>query len=104
MSALEREARFENPNRPLVPLGRLRAVLAVRVTRLYQTRLRPVVFTADEMNLRQRVVDRPARLTPELDGAADLERASQDLLGALQLPGPDADLAKRRQRDAKAVG
>ena len=39
----------------------------------------------------------------ELNRTADFERAGQDLLGALQIPELDKDLAERRERDGETM-
>ena len=54
------------------------------------------------MNLRERVEHGAGRLV-ELDRAAHLERAREDLLGALEIAKLHEDLAERRQRDGEAV-
>ena len=54
------------------------------------------------MNLRERVEHRARRLV-ELDGAADFERASEDLLGAFEVAELHEDLAERRECDGEAV-
>ncbi|HZL94079.1 MAG TPA: hypothetical protein VFB99_10560 [Vicinamibacterales bacterium] len=54
------------------------------------------------MNLRERVEHRARRLV-ELDGAPDFKRASEYLLGAVEVADLNEDLAKRRECDGEAV-
>src|SRR5262249_26220075 len=61
-----------------------------------------VVSTANQVDLSQRVEDRPGRFV-ELDGAPDLERAMQRLLRPGEIPDAHTDLSQRGERHRQPV-
>ena len=83
LAAPQREPRFEDAQRPLVPAAALRARVAVRLVRLLQAAADGVVLATNQVNLRQRIEDGAGRLAHELHagcarrarGAAPLRRA-----------------------------
>jgi hypothetical protein len=55
------------------------------------------------MNLRERVEHGTGRFPHELQRAPHVQRAVERFLGSIQAAKADADLSKRRERDAKAM-
>ncbi len=62
------------------------------------------MLAANEVDLRQRVEDRPGGLAHELQGTADVERTIEHLFRPREIADPHANLAEGGQRDAQAVG
>ena len=101
LAAPRREARADHAQRPLIPAARVASVGAVGFGRLPQVLRGVFVVAAHQRHLRQRVVDRAGRLV-ELHRAADIERAVQHGVGAIEIADAHADLSERRERNGEA--
>ncbi len=62
------------------------------------------MLAANQVDLRERIEHGARRLAHELERTADIERAIERLFRPVQAPEPNADLAERGERHAKAVG
>ena len=102
VSPAQREAREQEPDRPLVPATRLPAEAAVHIRRLSEVLLGAVPGASHQVNLGERIEDGAGRLV-ELERAPDGQRAVQDVLGEFEVSLAHADLPERGQRDGKAV-
>ena len=98
LAAPRREARADHAQRPLIPAAGVASVGAVGLGRLPQVLGGVLVVAAHQRHLRQRVVDGAGRLV-ELHRAADVERAVQHGIGAIEIADAHADLSERRERD-----
>ena len=97
-AAASGKLRFEHANRPLVPEAGLCAVAAVGLARLPQVVAGRFIPATHQRDLRERVVHGAGDLV-ELRLAARLQRAEQNLFGALELAEPHENLTERRERN-----
>ena len=98
----QREPRAQHADRPLVPLARLPSVRAICLAGLREKVGRLLVVAADHVDLGERV-EHGARRLVELNRAAQLERAVQDVVGPVEIAEAHADLAEVAERDGEPV-
>jgi hypothetical protein len=101
LSAPRRQPGADHAQRPFVPPARVAPVGAVGFRRLAQVLGRVFVVAAHQRHLRQRVVNGTGRLV-ELHGAADVQRAVQHGVGAIEVADAHADLAQGGECHRKA--
>ena len=101
LPAARRQSRGDHAQRPLVPAAGVAAVGAISFGGAPQVLGGVLVVATHQRHLGQRVVDRASGLV-ELHRAANVERAVQHGVGAIEVADPDANLSKRRERNRES--
>ena len=100
-AAPRREPRADHAQRPFIPAAGVAAVGAVGLGGLAQILRGILVVAAHQRHLRERVVHRAGGLV-KLHRAANIERAVQHLVGAIEVADAHADLPERGERHREA--